>query len=279
MSNYDNFQFIRSNTFKPENDDNDNINKDGFEVLLNGFLYYRNKKNKNSTYWTCKHPKCKAFLSIDHNGRIINQSKADHNLKTLDEVDNQKDVHQPLTHNEILALNFTKKVKERCSSEDVGACKISEDTKNKNFGNFLDYFVNNFFEGRFSMDIWNHYDTNGPRTNNNLESYNRKLKAFMDCAHPNIFKSIEFFQLQETSAFVKYVHANEGKPAPPRKKLDIGKDNNLCIYKKLEQHDISIESYLKYGMPLFTFRQNKNSEKAAFDTDSSDGEDLDSSEE
>ncbi|CAF0825674.1 unnamed protein product [Brachionus calyciflorus] len=46
-------------------------------------------------------------------------------------------------------------------------------------------------------------------------------------------KSIELFQTQETNAFFKYRHALENKPAQPRKKFDIGKDNELRIYKKI----------------------------------------------
>ena len=48
MSNCENFEFIKSNSYKPENDADSNVNKDGFEILFNGFLYARNKKNKNS---------------------------------------------------------------------------------------------------------------------------------------------------------------------------------------------------------------------------------------
>ncbi|CAF0949725.1 unnamed protein product, partial [Brachionus calyciflorus] len=154
-----------------------------------------------------------------------------------------------------------------------------EENKNKKLTQFMDYFVNNYFEGRFPIELWNHFDTNGPRTNNNLEAYNRKLKAFMVSAHPNIYKSIEFFQVQETSAFVKYAHALDNKPPPPRNKLDVGKDNNLSIFKKqLVQNDISLESYIKYIMPLFKFRRNKNSENNPNDTDSSYGEENDDDE-
>ncbi|CAF0854178.1 unnamed protein product [Brachionus calyciflorus] len=82
---------------------------------------------------------------------------------------------------------------------------------------FSDYFVDTHFEGSYPIEIWNHFDADGPRTNNNLESYNKKLKAFVGVAHPNLFKSIDVFQKQETAAFVKYQHAIKGKPAPPRK--------------------------------------------------------------
>ena len=40
----------------------------------------------------------------------------------------------------------------------------------------MDYFVGAYFEGSFSLEMWNNFDTNGtPRTNSNLEGYNSKL--------------------------------------------------------------------------------------------------------
>jgi hypothetical protein len=44
-----------------------------------------------------------------------------------------------------------------------------EEHKNKKLSEFLDYFVDNYFEGPFSIQMWNHYGTVGPRKNNNLE--------------------------------------------------------------------------------------------------------------
>ena len=34
---------------------------------------------------------------------------------------------------------------------------------------FLKYFTNKYFEGRFPIVLWNHNDTIGPRTNNHLK--------------------------------------------------------------------------------------------------------------
>ncbi|CAF0881356.1 unnamed protein product [Brachionus calyciflorus] len=80
-----------------------------------------------------------------------------------------------------------------------------------------------------------------------LEAYNNKLKALMGIAYPCIFKSIEFFLKQETSSFLKYQNALVDKPPPPRKKLDIGKDNQLYIYKKmLRGGDTTLACYIKY---------------------------------
>lgn len=120
-------------------------------------------------------------------------------------------------------------------------------------------------------------ETEGPRTNNDIESYNLKLKNHVSRAHPDIYKSIQVFQTQETSAFVKYKHALEGEPAPPRKKLNIGRDNEIKIYKKLlNEGSISIDVYVKHIIPFFSFRKNKKKDKAADVSDSSEdsGEDV-----
>ncbi|CAF0891302.1 unnamed protein product [Brachionus calyciflorus] len=123
---------------------------------------------------------------------------------------------------------------------------------------FRRLFCLSYFEGSFQIELWNHYETVGPKTNNSLEGYNKKLKDHVSRAHPSIYKSKEIFQTQETNAFVKYKHALEDKPAPPRKKLDIGKDNDLRIFKKmLSENSIDIEVYIKQVMTLFSFKSNK----------------------
>ena len=43
------------------------------------------------------------------------------------------------------------------------------------------------------MSFWNHFDTEGPRTNNNVEGYNNKLKLYVGAAKPNIYKILEIF--------------------------------------------------------------------------------------
>ncbi|CAF0745962.1 unnamed protein product [Brachionus calyciflorus] len=45
---------------------------------------------------------------------------------------------------------------------------------------FLDNFADNYFEGGFPKEMWNHFgNENLPRTNNNLEGYNVKLKKYI----------------------------------------------------------------------------------------------------
>jgi hypothetical protein len=43
---------------------------------------------------------------------------------------------------------------------------------------FVEYIIDNYFEGSFPVTMWNHFHTVGNRTNNHLEGYNKKLKNF-----------------------------------------------------------------------------------------------------
>jgi hypothetical protein len=47
-----------------------------------------------------------------------------------------------------------------------------------------DYVTETWIEGRFSQPTWNHYQTEGPRTNNHLEGWHNKLKKRFGIAHP-----------------------------------------------------------------------------------------------
>ncbi|CAF1079513.1 unnamed protein product, partial [Brachionus calyciflorus] len=102
---------------------------------------------------------------------------------------------------------------------------FEEENKAKNLEKFLDYLVDNYFEGRFPIELWNHFDSEGPRTNNNLEAYNNKLN--------------------QSAAFLKYQHALIGKPVPPRKKLQIFKDEQMRSYKKMFlENDLTLDAYI-----------------------------------
>ena len=153
-------------------------------------------------------------------------------------------------------LEFTSKCKLRA---------IIEDTP---------YFVDTYFEGDFHIKSWNHFETDGPRTNNNMEGYNSKLKKHVGTAHPNIHKAIEFFQQEEVLSCFKYFQADKGEKPPPRNKLVILKDELLPAYKKIYlDKDISFETFLKYILPLYELSsKKKNKPTAASSEESSDSE-------
>ena len=51
--------------------------------------------------------------------------------------------------------------------------------------------------GYFDKYIWNHYESDGLRTNNLCEGYNSKMKKYTNTTHPDIYKAIRLLQRGE----------------------------------------------------------------------------------
>jgi hypothetical protein len=115
-----------------------------------------------------------------------------------------------------------------------------------------------------------------PRTNNNLEGYNLKLKTHVSIAHPDIYRAIEKLKVKEVDAGVKYYKALKGEKAPPRIKLYVINDALLVSYKQmLLDQDISLETYAKYLVKTFDFSKlEKKIKDAEADDDDSDAESV-----
>ncbi len=56
---------------------------------------------------------------------------------------------------------------------------------------------------RFANGLWNHHDTQGPRTNNNLEGFHSRIGKSLQHVHPNIFRFTELIQKVELSERAK----------------------------------------------------------------------------
>jgi hypothetical protein len=127
---------------------------------------------------------------------------------------------------------------------------------------FLDYFVDNYFEGVFPNVMWNHFDNeNRPRTNNNLEGYNAKLKRYIVVGHPNIFTAVDALKEEEVSAGAKYHRALQGFKPDPRKKLYVTKDGTYGAYKELFlSGDITIDVYMKRIIAMLVIFKKKRRE-------------------
>ncbi|RNA39972.1 hypothetical protein BpHYR1_012437 [Brachionus plicatilis] len=112
--------------------------------------------------------------------------------------------------------------------------------------------------------------------NGAIVGFNAKLKLHVMRTHPNIYKSSEVFQIQETATFTKYKHVLLKRPAPSRKKLDVGKDTELKIYKKmLDENNIDVGVYIKNVMPLFSFRNKRKQQNSDEKEPEPDSEDED----
>ena len=73
-----------------------------------------------------------------------------------------------------------------------------------------DYVTETWIEGRFSQPTWNHYQTEGPRTNNHLEGWHNKLKKRFGIAHPTIYKLIDEFKKEQAVNEVKIGQYSNG---------------------------------------------------------------------
>ncbi|CAF0802873.1 unnamed protein product [Brachionus calyciflorus] len=145
---------------------------------------------------------------------------------------------------------------------------------------FIKYFQGTWIRGNFKPEIWNHYDTTTPRTNNHVEGFNSALKHRVDSFKPNIYSFIKTIKDIETQVSIRFLELkSDGKPKPRRecdiqndslefekfkekviKKIDI-KNKELAL-KEYNLHEIKISdlsgkryhdirNYLEYYRPKF----------------------------
>ena len=127
---------------------------------------------------------------------------------------------------------------------------------------FVEYILDNYFEGSFPVSMWNHFLTVGNRTNNHLEGYNKKLKNFFGAKSPNIFKSVYHFQLEEANAALRYFRATNEDPnisRPPRRAhLDLNKEAKLVTLGDLYREKvIPYEIFVDKVVNFYDFNRAK----------------------
>ena len=65
---------------------------------------------------------------------------------------------------------------------------------------FIDYFYRQWLNNsNIPINLWNHFDNYGPRTNNHVEGYNRKLGTNIVNDHPNVYSLINTLKVLELS--------------------------------------------------------------------------------
>ncbi|CAF1097749.1 unnamed protein product [Brachionus calyciflorus] len=85
---------------------------------------------------------------------------------------------------------------------------------------FWQYFIDTFFEGQFTVRMWNHFDNNYERTNNRVEGDNNKMKLYCGAANPNIDKAVRLLQQHESASSDKYKNAKKKTAKAPYKSPD-----------------------------------------------------------
>ncbi|XP_062572688.1 uncharacterized protein LOC134234630 [Saccostrea cucullata] len=105
---------------------------------------------------------------------------------------------------------------------------------------FTDYVTEQWVNG--DRLLWNHFGTEGPRTNNSLEGWHGKLKRMAQHAHPNIFVVVKMFKdIQNAKEIQKIQREAGGSIRPPAKKyatikrrLQLLKERYATIKRRLQ---------------------------------------------
>ncbi|XP_060065583.1 uncharacterized protein LOC132545918 [Ylistrum balloti] len=95
---------------------------------------------------------------------------------------------------------------------------------------FTDYVTEQWVEG--DRPLWNHFQTDGPRTTNNLEALHGKLKKKVKHAHPNIFAIIQTFKEIDNADVINRMQREAGGTTRPRAKKYCNIDPRLTTLKE-----------------------------------------------
>ena len=125
---------------------------------------------------------------------------------------------------------------------------------------FVNYFESTWIgrDSKFPKDMWNHYETIGPRSNNHVEGYNLKFNRYVETIHPNVYKLIQDMRDQEAFCSMNYIQRNNGRLSKSfRRPIDIKRDDILFNLKTLFFYQsISLNNSISYASRLFSYDQN-----------------------
>ena len=64
------------------------------------------------------------------------------------------------------------------------------------------YFEERWLNGPYPLKTWNYYQMEGPKTNNHVEEWHKKINCAAGKAHPNIFQLVELFKTEQANTEV-----------------------------------------------------------------------------
>ena len=115
----------------------------------------------------------------------------------------------------------------------------------QNIDALCDYFSNTWLNGNFPLPSWNHYSTNGPRTNNHVEGWHNKLNSAAGKAHPNVFELVELFRNEQAMTEVTLQQLAAGGATRKRERCYRIKDRAIKrVQQKFEAGTYSIDEYI-----------------------------------
>ncbi|CAF1083575.1 unnamed protein product [Brachionus calyciflorus] len=121
---------------------------------------------------------------------------------------------------------------------------------NSKFSKFLNYFYETWMHGDFEINLWNQFHNNGPRTNNHLEGFHRKIDIDLIASHPNLYYFIDYIKKIEAQLVLTYKRRLISNDFNSKRRPEyIYRDNKIFKYKSL----LSIElNEIPNGMFYFS---------------------------
>ena len=114
-----------------------------------------------------------------------------------------------------------------------------------NVGEFTDYMDRTWINGTFKPELWNVFDSNGPRTNNHLEGWHNRLNSFLGRRHPNIYQLMAFITKEQAVIDIEILQLHSGALAPPKKKMYIALECRIeNLRQKYMSGELDIDEYL-----------------------------------
>ncbi|KAJ8322426.1 hypothetical protein KUTeg_000022 [Tegillarca granosa] len=146
-------------------------------------FFYFERGSQNAATIVCPNVTIKGCLF--HYGQCLWRKIQSCGLQS--DYSNNDDINKFVRRTMTLSLVPVEKI------EDVWFQTLGEvDSDDRSVVDFSDYVTETWVENNCPM--WNHYETEGPRTTNHLEGWHHKLNNQMHRAHPYIIKLLQTFQ-------------------------------------------------------------------------------------
>ncbi|XP_069142033.1 uncharacterized protein [Argopecten irradians] len=108
---------------------------------------------------------------------------------------------------------------------------------------FTDYVITQWIER--DQPLWNHFETEGPRTTNHVEGWHNKLKKKVEHSHPNIYSIIRVFQeIQANNEITRIQHAAGGQTRPRAKRYRNIDSRLTQLKERLETGAMDVIQYI-----------------------------------
>jgi len=160
----------------------------------------------------------------------------------------------------------------------------NEPTKIAKSEQFISYFERTYLGAArdsvqkaaiFPIIMWNHFDNDDDRTNNDVEGDNNKMKLFCGAAQPNISKAVKLLRQYETTAHDKYKNAQKQNARPPVRRPEVAKKETEFVQLRtlFRTKVVRFKDYFNLILNLYQFYPKKKYVELLLDTDVSDSED------